>query len=155
MAEDLVEVGRVGKPHGLDGAFAVEQASEDPERFAVGATLLVGGEPATVVESKRSRGRPVIRLDREVPRGAELTVPRSELPPTGEDEFYAFELVGLTVEDEDGTSLGRVREVQPGVANDVLELDSGLLLPLVDACVREVDLDAGRIVIARGFVTPG
>jgi len=152
---ELVRVGRVGKPHGLDGSFFVEQASEDEERFAEGATLRVDGEAAKVVASKRSGGRPVIRLDREVPRGAELTVPRSELPPTGEDEFYAFELVGLTVEDEDGTSLGRVREVQPGVANDVLELDSGHELPLVDACVLDVDLQSGRIVVARGFAPRG
>jgi ribosomal 30S subunit maturation factor RimM len=41
------------------------------------------------------------------------------------------------------------------VANDVLELDSGLALPLVEACVREVDLDAGRILVARGFSSPG
>jgi ribosomal 30S subunit maturation factor RimM len=37
------------------------------------------------------------------------------------------------------------------VANDVLELDSGLALPLVEACVREVDLDRRRIVVAAGF----
>jgi len=36
-------------------------------------------------------------------------------------------------------------------ANDALELDSGLLLPLVDACVREVDLAARRILVNRGF----
>jgi ribosomal 30S subunit maturation factor RimM len=40
------------------------------------------------------------------------------------------------------------------VANDVLELDSGILLPMVGECVREVDLDRGRIVIAPGFVDP-
>jgi 16S rRNA processing protein RimM len=152
---DLVAVGRVGKPHGLNGAFAVEQASEEPERFAVGATLLVGGEPATVVESKRSRGRPVIRLDRRAERGAVLEIPRSELAPPGEGSFYEFQLVGLVVEDEEGRLLGRVGAVSPGVANDVLELDSGIALPLVDACVREVDLDSGRILIARGFVPPG
>jgi ribosomal 30S subunit maturation factor RimM len=44
-----------------------------------------------------------------------------------------------------------VAQATPGVANDVLELDSGLLLPLVEACVREVDLDRGRIVVAAGF----
>jgi 16S rRNA processing protein RimM len=152
---DRVLVGRVGKPHGLNGAFTVEQASEDPERFAVGATLLVGGEPAKIVESKRSRGRPVIRIDREAERGLPLEVPRSELPPPEEGSYYEFQLVGLAVADEEGESLGRVTAVRPGVANDVVELDSGLLLPLVDACVREVDLDAGRIVIARGFVPPG
>jgi 16S rRNA processing protein RimM len=141
----------VGKPHGLDGSFFVEHASDDETRFAVGATLAVDGEPATVVGSKRSRGRPVIRLDREAPRGAELAVPREALPPVDEGEFYAFELVGLEVSEEGGRALGRVATVQPGVANDVLELDSGELLPLVDACVLQVDLETRRILVARGF----
>jgi 16S rRNA processing protein RimM len=151
---ELVRVGRVGKPHGLDGSFFVEQASEDEERFSEGATLRVDGEPATVVASKRSGGRPVIRLDREASRGAELSVPRSELPATEEHEYYAFELTGLSVAEEGGRELGRVTEVQPGVANDVLQLDSGVALPLVDACVLEVDLESGRILVARGFVPP-
>jgi ribosomal 30S subunit maturation factor RimM len=47
-----------------------------------------------------------------------------------------------------------VRDVAPYAANDVLELDTGLLLPLVEDCVREVDLQAGRIVVARGFADP-
>jgi 16S rRNA processing protein RimM len=148
---ELVPIGRVGKPHGLDGSFFVEHASEDEARFAVGATLSVGGEAATVVGSKRSRGRPVIRLDRDAPRGAELAVPRDALPPAEEGRFYAFELVGLEVEEEGGRALGTVAAVQPGVANDVLELDSGQLLPLVDACVLQVDLDGRRIFVARGF----
>src|SRR5439155_264796 len=100
VAEELVRVGRVGKPHGLDGSFFVEQASEDEERFAKGAILRVDGDAATVVASKRSGGRPVIRLDREVSRGAELSIPRSELPQTAENEYYAFQLVGLNVDDE-------------------------------------------------------
>jgi 16S rRNA processing protein RimM len=151
---ELVHVGRVGKPHGLDGSFFVEQASEDEARFAEGARLRVDGEPARVVASKRSGGRPVIRLDREAARGAELAVPREELPPTEEDEYYEFQLVGLAVEEEGGRALGRVVAVQPGPANDALELDSGLLLPLVGACVQQVDLAAGRIQVARGFADP-
>jgi len=151
---DLVSVGRVGKPHGLDGSFFVERGSEDAERFAVGAKLHVDGEPATVVSSKSSGGRRVIRLDREVPRGAELAVPREELPPPGVDEYYEFQLVGLAVEEDVGRALGRVTAVLPGPANDVLELDTGLLLPLVGACVLEVDLDRGRILIAQGFSGP-
>jgi 16S rRNA processing protein RimM len=145
----------VGKPHGLDGSFFVEQASEDEERFAKGASLRVAGEPATVVASKRSGGRPVIKLDRDAPRGAELSIPRSELPATGEHEYYAFQLVGLTVEEEGGRALGEVADVQSGVANDVLQLDSGLALPLVDACVLEIDLEKGRIMVARGFAAHG
>lgn len=148
---DLVTVGRVGKPHGLEGAFVVEDASDDPLRLAVGARLHVGGEQAEVVESKRSGGRPVIRLDREVPRGAELQVERSELPEPESGEYYAFQLIGLDVDEMGGARLGRVTEISSGPANDVLELDTGLALPLVEACIREVDLDAGRIVVKSGF----
>jgi 16S rRNA processing protein RimM len=151
----LVPIGRVGRPHGLDGSFAVEEASEAVERFAEGATVYVAGEPARIVESKRARGRPVIRLDRAVGRGAVLGVPRSELPPPPPDSYYVFDLVGLAVEQEDGRALGRVAEVVPGVANDVLELDTGIALPLVDACVRQVDVPGGRIVVAPGFDSAG
>ncbi len=146
-------VGRVGRPHGLDGSFVVEHASEAPERLARGARVLVDGEPAEVVASKRvGGGRLAIRLDRPVERGAELTVPRSELPALEPDEYYVFELVGLEVVEESGALLGHVKDVQPYPANDVLELDTGLALPLVEDCVREVDVPAGRIVVAAGFV---
>jgi 16S rRNA processing protein RimM len=154
---DLVTVGRVGRPHGVQGAFFVEGPSERDEVFAVGATVLAAGEPATVVSSGRgSGGRPVIRLDRAVERGAELAVPRDSLPelPAEEGEYYVFELVGLSVEQEDGRVLGRVREVLQYPANDVLELDSGASLPLVEACVRSVDVEGGRIVVASGFADP-
>jgi 16S rRNA processing protein RimM len=96
----------------------------------------------------------VIRLDREAPRGAGLTVRRDELAPPEEGEYYAIDLVGLEVEEEGGRPLGRVRDVAPGVANDALELESGLLLPMVAECVREVDLERRRIVIAPGFSDP-
>jgi 16S rRNA processing protein RimM len=153
---DLVPVGRVGRPHGLDGSFFVEGPSERPGTFAAGATLYVGGEPATVVTAKRGAGgRPAIRLDRRVERGAELAVPRAALPPLeGEDEYYLFQLVGLVVAEEGGRVLGHVRDVLDYPANDVLELDTGALLPLVEACVRQVDLQGGRIVVAAGFAEP-
>ena len=146
-----IQVGRVGKPHGLEGAFVVEQGSEDPERFAEGATLLVDGEPVRVIESKRAGGRPVIRLDREVPRGSALEVERDALPEPGEGEYYAFQLVGLEVEELGGRNLGRVAEISSAPANDVLELDSGVALPLVDACIEQVDLVSGRILVRPGF----
>ena len=149
-------VGRVGKPHGLDGGFFVEGASERHDVFAEGATLHAGGEPAKVVVSRHgSGGRPVIRLDRDVERGTELSVSRATLPSlSDEDEFYVFQLVGLKVEEEGGRLLGRVREVLEYPGNDVLELDSGASLPLVEACVRQVDLAGGRIVVAVGFADP-
>ena len=152
---DLVPVGRVGRPHGLDGSFFVEGPSERAETFARGETLYVEGEPAKVDASKRGSGnRPVIRLDRRVARGATLAVPRDSLPPLDEGEYYTFQLIGLTVEEEGGRVLGQVADVLDYPANDVLELDTGVSLPLVEACVRQVDLEHGRIVVAAGFADP-
>jgi 16S rRNA processing protein RimM len=90
-----------------------------------------------------------------VPRGAAIEVLRAALPATEPGEYYTFELVGLEVVEEPGRALGHVADVLPGVANDALELDSGLLLPLVEACVREIDLEAGRIRVAAGFAEAG
>lgn len=150
-----VVVGRVGRPHGLDGAFFVEEASDDPRWFEAGARLLAGGTEAEVRIARRGGGgRPVIGLDRPVARGCLLEVPRAALPATGEDEYYTFELLGLDVHEEGGRRLGRVSAVVPGVANDALELEGGALLPLVAACVRSVDLDERRILVAPGFFDP-
>ena len=147
-----VNVGRVGRPHGLDGAFVVEDASEDPARFEVGASLLVSGQPATVVVSRRvGGGRRAIKLDRPVARGAELAVNRDELAPLEPGAYYVSDLVGLVVE-ENGNALGVVADVLTGEANDNLELDSGLLVPLVEDAVAEVDLDGRRILLNVGFM---
>ncbi len=149
----LVPVGRVGRPHGLDGAFVVERASDDGRRWEVGASVLVDGAPATIELSRRVGGRRrAIRLNRQVERGAVLAVHVSELPTPEPDSYYAFQLVGLVVVDEEGRELGSVVEVHPGVANDNLELADGTLVPLIGDAVRTVDLDAGRIVVERGFL---
>ena len=153
---ERVLVGRVGRPHGLDGSFVVEHASEDPERFAEGAELLAAGEPARVIASKRAgQGRLVVKLDRRVERGTALEVPRNTLPEPEAGEWYVFQLVGLDVVEDGGRPLGKVADVEPWPANDVLVLEGGAMLPLVDACVLQVDLDARRILVARGFAEPG
>jgi len=149
----LIPIGRVGRPHGLDGAFLVERASQDDRRWLVGATLLADGVPATIPLARRAGGgRRAIRLDREVLRGAELAIDASELPAPDPDSFYVFQLVGLRAVDEDGAPLGRVVEVHPGAANDNVELDDGRLVPLVEDAVRAVDLEEGTLVVVRGFL---
>jgi 16S rRNA processing protein RimM len=147
-----VVIGRVGRPHGLDGSFFVEDASEDDRWFRVGSRLWAAGAEVEVVAARRGAGgRHVIKLDPPASRGVDLHVPREALPPTEEDEYYVFELVGLDVVEEGGRPLGRVVRVEPGIANDALELDGGLLLPLVGDCVRDIDLEARRILVAPGF----
>jgi 16S rRNA processing protein RimM len=146
-----IAIGKVGRPHGIDGAFFVEQPSDDPRWWKTGARLIAGGRSVEVVAHRRSSGRPVIKVDPPAERGVLIEVERDQLPPTGADEYYAFQLVGLEVVEETGRVLGTVNAVTPGVANDVLELDSDVLLPMVEECVRSIDLTAGRINVAAGF----
>jgi 16S rRNA processing protein RimM len=146
-----VRIGRVGRPHGLDGAFFVEHPSDDKRWWKTGARFLADGEPVEVVGHRTSSGRPVIKLDRSVERGTTHEIDRDQLPPTEEDEYYTFQLIGLEVVEENGRVLGTVADVIPGVANDVLELETGVLLPMVDDCVQTVDLEGARIVVAAGF----
>ena len=153
---ERVLVGRVGRLHGLDGAFFVESPSDDERWFKVGSRLLAGDAEVEVIVARHGAGgRPVIKVEPEVARGTALEVAREALPPTEEDEYYVFQLVGLEVVEEGGRSLGAVVRVEPGVANDALALEGGLLLPLVGECVRDIDLEAGRILVAPGFSDPG
>ena len=151
----LVQVGRVGRPHGTDGAFVVEQASDDDRRWDVGAVVIVDGAPARITLMRRvGSGRRAIRLDRLVPRGAELSVRLGDLPPPEPDSYYAFQLVGLDVVNDEGAPVGIVAEVLPGPANDNLELGDGRLVPMIEDAIREIDLEGRRIVVAKGFL-PG
>ncbi len=150
-----VAIGRVGRPHGRDGSFVVEHASEASERFEIGGVVYVGRAPARIVASKRAGGRIVIQLDSEATRGDQLELPRSELPRLEGDEYYVFDLVGLRVETDDGRALGTIADVVPGPANDVIELEGGELLPLVRACVLDLDAESGRVVVARSFAPDG
>jgi 16S rRNA processing protein RimM len=153
VEDRLVPIGRVGRRHGLDGAFVVEHASDDERRWQVGASLLVDGRPATIEVSRRvGGGRRAIRLDQAADRGAELAVDLSELPSPDPDSYYAFQLVGLLVVDEEDGTLGRVAAVLPGAANDNLELEDGLLVPLIEDAVRSVDLEGRTIVVDRSFL---
>jgi 16S rRNA processing protein RimM len=133
----------------------VERASDDPSRFEVGASLHVAGDAVEVVESKLAGGRQVVRVDAGLKRGDVLEVPVESLPEPHAGSYYIFDLIGLSIESSDGTPAGRVRSVTPGVANDVVELESGMLLPLVAACVLDVDLERKVMVVERAFLTDG
>jgi 16S rRNA processing protein RimM len=98
------------------------------------------------------RGRHAIRLDRAVERGAILTVPRDALPSLPEGEFYAFEIIGLRVEEAGGRAVGVVRDVLPGPANDNLELDDGTLVPMIEDAICSIDPVEGLVLLNPGFI---
>ena len=125
-----MSAGRVGRPHGNDGSFWVEAASEP---LGAGAAVLLGGRTFEVARRAGTYERPLVRLagleDPRPLRGEPLLV-EAEL---GEGEWLAGDLVGREV-----AGLGRVARVLEGPSCDLLELEDGTLVPFVSDAIRSV-----------------
>ncbi|GAB2880655.1 ribosome maturation factor RimM [Nocardioides pacificus] len=179
LGDDTIEVvvGRIGKPHGLRGEVTVDVRTDEPERrFAAGVTLRAqppAGSASTLrsLTVARSRwhqqvllvtfeeiaGRDAAEAARGIVLHAELALDAS---PEDPEEYYDHQLVGLAAYDVDGAHLGEVTAVAHGAAQDLLTIRTSdgrdTLVPFVSQLVPEVDLTAGRLVVADrpGLVSP-
>ena len=129
-----LEVGRIGRAHGLKGEVTVVLTTDRTERVEPGAVLHAGDRPLTVVSSRPHQGRWIVAFDgvadrstAEALRGAVLSAEPLDDP----DALWVHDLVGAEVVTADGRACGRVTEVVANPAHDLLELDSGRLVPVV------------------------
>jgi 16S rRNA processing protein RimM len=143
----LVTAGRVGKAHGRDGSFYVEEADHP---LAVGTEVVLASGTHRVERRAGAANRPLIRLSGHGDRGAvvplhgELLLVEDEL---GQDEWLAGDLIGCQV-----PGLGKVSRVLGGPSCDVLELEDGTLVPLVSDAVVSIDPGARRIEVRLEFL---
>lgn len=161
---DIVVLGKVVAPHGLQGAVKVHPFADDPLAWAGLAYWWVGQEgrdPVSwqrtkVLRCKAQNDVLVAELDcfpdrnaSEAAKGMLVGVPHADLPATAKDEYYWADLIGLEVCNTHDQSLGHVLGLIETSANDVLRVGNGedkeRLLPFVAAVVLDVDLSARRI----------
>lgn len=85
-------------------------------------------------------------------RGLQVAVPRSELPPPANGEYYWCDLIGLAVENTEGEKFGQVEEVLATGANDVLVVrgDRERLIPFIESVVVGVEFENSRVVVDWG-----
>ena len=130
----LLEIGRVGKAHGLKGEVTVTITSDRPERTAPGAVWFLRGERRVVATIRPFQTKWIARLegcdDRDAADALVGTVVEAE-PIDDPDALWVHELVGAEVRTPDGRSWGQVVAVLSNPANDLLELDDGTLVPEV------------------------
>ena len=152
-------VGTITGAHGIKGEVKVRSFTEKPEDVAAYGPLYdETGRRFTLAVRSRAKGVVIAAIeginDRDAAeslRGTNLYVPRAALPALEEGEFYYTDLVGLRAELADGTQLGTVIGVANFGAGDVIEIAGAkktLDLPFTGDVVREVDVAAGRIVVA-------
>jgi len=152
----LLNAGRVGRPHGLDGSFHVTRPRA--VLLPLGGTLRIGGELHEIARRAGTEERPILRLRgidhraaAEALRGADLMVPRAAAPPLPEGEYWPEDLEGCIVVTRDGDELGRVSRMRPLPSCEVLEVGE-LLVPMVRDAVLSIDVRAQRIVVDAGFL---
>ena len=159
-------IGRLGRPHGLDGYLGVYVDEEDTVSLQPGSTVYLEDRPHVVRAVRRvDRGFQVAfegvgsREAADEIRGSVVSV--DERRPLGEGEFWPEDLTGLSVFDETGGQVGVVERVVIGPGQDrlLITTDDGASfeVPFVDELVPVVDIDARRVEINSipGLIEPG
>jgi 16S rRNA processing protein RimM len=153
-------VGRVIKPHGVNGEVRVEPLTDLPERFEWLDAVYLGENnprPLTVQSVRFHQGFVLLKLagyptrtEAELLRGELLQVPESEAIPLEDGEYFLHQLIGLDVYTEEGLHVGRLSEVLETGANNVFVVEGQnrqVLVPDIPDVIKEIDLDNGRLVI--------
>jgi 16S rRNA processing protein RimM len=176
LPADAIEVGRIADAWGIKGWFKVLPHSASPEALFSsrrwflqpserGAKTFAGTVCLSIKEAKEHSDALVATahevLDRngaEALKGARIFVARSSFPSAGKDEYYWVDLIGLSVVNREGLTLGEVKELLSTGPQTVLVIESqedeaGVsktrerMIPFVSAFVDGVDLAARRITV--------
>jgi 16S rRNA processing protein RimM len=177
-ADPMVVLGRIGEPYGVRGWVRLFAYGDNPEDWAGADSWWLAHEANAsdwqehgILDCKWHGEGLVALLDgvkdrtaAEKLKGILVALPRSLMPPTEDDEYYWGDLIGLTVINSAGETLGQVKNLIETGANDVMEVvatqpadtDSKpetitRLLPFVGSVVLEVDLAAGTIRVEWGL----
>lgn len=132
-ASGRLEVGYVGKAHGLRGDTTVRLTTDRVERVAPGAVLYAGDRELSVVASRPHQKRHIVtfagvttREGAEELRGSTLQAD----PIEDDDALWVHDLIGQRIVEIDGTDRGIVEALEQNPASDLLVTDSGALIPL-------------------------
>lgn len=160
--KDLFAVAQVLRPHGRRGEVVLRPLTDRMETLTGAASLYPGpeaAEPLAVEGIRMHKGSPLLKLKgvdsmegASALKGVSLCLPREELAPLGEGEYFLHDLVGLTVSDHLGGRIGPVEGFvhTGGPALMVVPAPDGreFLIPFASGTVDEVDLEEGTITLA-------
>jgi 16S rRNA processing protein RimM len=166
---ETFQVGVIASTHGLSGEVNVFPTTQDPERFKKLKKVTLHTQKGEeiqldVVSSRFFKKFVIVKFKQfnninevEKFRGCELTIDRKDAIKLEKGEYYCADLIGLVIVDEEGNELGTLTEILQTGANDVYEMtrkdsEDKIYIPAIRDCVKEINVDEGKIVI---HVMPG
>jgi 16S rRNA processing protein RimM len=160
-----LNVGRIGRAHGVLGEATIEVRTDEPERrFAVGAEVLTETGKLIVSSARVHNGILLLGFDGIKDRN-EIEKLRNTLlyadvdinePGIDEDDYHVQQLIGLKAELEDGSEFGVVTDVLNLPAQDCLSIktkNGEVLIPFVHQLVPVVDLANKKVVVIPPVVS--
>jgi len=140
---ELLEVGIIGRPHGIRGDLTVRLLSDRTERVDPGASFTTAdGRTLTVAASKPHQRGHIVTFPGVADRNAAEELVGTTLfgaPVEDPEALWIHELIGARIVEVDGTDRGVVVAVQENPASDLLVTDSDALVPLTFLVERDGD----------------
>ena len=161
-ADSLILMGKIAATHGVKGQLRVIAYSGRFEAFQLASTVILkdsAGRTGThAVDGATVHGKKLLlTLDgladiNKVQHlvGSEIYMRRDQLPPAEDDEYYWYDLVGLSVVTSQGEELGRLESIIETGSNDVYVVKSAereYLIPALHDVVTNIDLAAGVMTV--------
>lgn len=154
----FLAVGKLRRPHGVQGEIMMDLLTDFPDRLQPGARLYVGRDkkPLELLERREHQGGLLVRFadlaDREQVgelRNQVVFINAEDSPQLPQGQFYHHQMVGLRVISQAEGVLGELVEILETGANDVLivraESGKDILLPVTDEVIEAIDLQAGEL----------
>lgn len=153
-------IGRLGKPHGLDGGIVFYIITDFPERLQKGRKVFISEKKIPVhIQSVKPHPRGLVLLFKEYSDTSEVEqfksqyvyVDANELPELPEGEYYHHQLIGLHVFDPQGSEIGILQDILETGANDVYLIKDQnakeILIPALLELIKKIDIENKTMVI--------
>ena len=157
-SDERITAGKITSTHGLRGEVKVYPSLDDPDRFLDFTKVIVRTNRAEFEEEIEKvrffKNMAIVKFkgiddinDVMKYRNAEIRVLREEAANLSEGQYFEVDLIGMTVENDDGRNLGILKEIMHTGANDVYvvrdDKDREILIPAIKQCIVDVGLEEG------------
>ena len=154
----MIEVGTLVAPHGVRGDLRIKPLIERPEILRKLSEIYIEGAPRKLLSAKPHKNIYILRLEgcddrnaAEALIGKKVFLPEGDFPRLPQGEYYYFELLGLTVIEENGQIVGTLSEIIETGANDVYTVKANdgkeILIPAIPDCIKNVDLEKRTMTV--------
>lgn len=157
---EFLLIGKMGRPHGINGEILLYVMTDFPERIEVGKTFYIGDQHQPhVLKNHRHHNKGLIikfseyrhRDQVDVLKNKGIFVRSDEIPPLDDGQYYLHQLIGLRVISDTGAEIGQlISHIETGANNVyIIRPKEGkeILIPAIDEVILSVDLVAKEMKV--------